>query len=288
MKVNHIEGSGGIESLRERGRITGMRVRYALNKRLLRDPQSRRLFSQYKPSLCAPQSRILGELRTQGISITSLDELFGESAPGRWKAILALSSRFLDGELDGEADDGPQSSVHIGDPLFGLGISPIVLDAVNSFFELWSKLNQFGIGSSFPTPGSFTPRIRNQLWHRDQWDQVKVFLYLTDVDEGNGALEYIPESRRGGRHESLCPLPSGDGPEGYLRAAEKVVGDRVAAADRIVCMAPRIAGVLRHGRAAPRGIRTHSHQDHHDLGLLSTLCHGRSRLPVYRPGRIGA
>ena len=44
---------------------------------------------------------------------------------------------------------------------------------------------------------------------------MKIFLFLSDVDDDSGPTEYIPETRKGGRYASLCPTASGNLP-GHL------------------------------------------------------------------------
>jgi len=272
MNVVSERGRADIENVAERAAIVNARSHYALNKHLLRDPQSRRLFRQHAQELNLIQSRVLGELQAQGISVISLDELFGHADSNRWAALLVIADRFLERVFAGAADDDPQPVVAVDDPLFRLGIEPPVLAVVNSFYQLWSKLNQYGMKISLPKgEGSMAPRIGAQSWHRDQWEQVKLFLYLTDVDERNGALEYIPESRRGGRYADLCPMPSGLGPEGYLHTREGLVEERVPEEGRIVCSAPRGSLVFCDSAGLHRG------------GYAVTHCRLVSTWAYYRP-----
>jgi Phytanoyl-CoA dioxygenase (PhyH) len=235
--------------------IARARFRYAIDQKIARDPRSRRLFAANRPVLKGTPARVLATLADRGIAIASLDDLMGRSDPERWAKIVAIGGQYLDGELgrmgvgspDGGADErrtgaeaggaGATPAVAPDDPLFGLGLCPYVLDVVNSFFGLWSQLCQFGLRLSMPR-ADVTPRQSAQAWHRDQWDQVKVFLYLTDVDEGNGALEYIPASRRGGQYAGLCQMPAGFGADGYLHPSSALIEQSVPAADRTCCAAP--------------------------------------------------
>ena len=236
--MNRFEANVGLEGLLQRAKFVGCE-RYALNKRLLRDPHSRRLFYHHRPGLCALQARVLDELRTQGISMTSLEELFGESARQQWKEIIAIADRFLARELAGVTDgDELQPAVRIDDPLFRLGIAPVVLDVVNSFYGLWSKLKQFDI-ASFPNsdPSALESETSSGIGisgSRSRCSSTR----RTSTKETEG-IEYIPESRRGGRYANLCPLPRGSGPDGYLQIPETLVEERVVKADRVVCSAPR-------------------------------------------------
>ena len=58
-------------------------------------------------------------------------------------------------------------------------------------------------------PGS--TRVSSQRWHRDYNDErlVKVFIYLTDVDEDTGPLEYVPGSTLGGEYAQGVAVEAG-------------------------------------------------------------------------------
>jgi hypothetical protein len=243
--------------LAQRLLIARARFRYALDRNLGGDPRSRRQFAAERPILGGTPARILADLMERGVAVAALDELLGRPDPGRWAAIVAIAGRYLQealgrmgaeprtrfGGVDGRNNPGARGvgagpAVAIDDPLFRLGLEPCVLDVVNSFFGLRSKLNQYSLRLSMPRSENLAPRQSAQAWHRDQWGQVKVFLYLTDVDEGNGALEYIPASRRGGRHAGLCPMPAGHGADGYLHPPEAQVEARVPREDRVCCASP--------------------------------------------------
>jgi hypothetical protein len=218
---------------------TRSRIDYGLDKHILRDAQSRQSFQQHPPSLDETQRRVLAELQSRGISMTSLELLLSHLNSNHRARLVAIADRLLGRMISGVPNQDPQIEVSVDDPLFRLGLERKVLDVVNSFYQLWSRLNQFGMSVDFPaSDGSTAPRKGTQRWHRDQWKQVRVFLYLSDVDEGNGALEYIPGSRAGGRHADLCPMPRGLGPDYYLHTPDGLVEERVPRGERTVCSGP--------------------------------------------------
>jgi hypothetical protein len=59
----------------------------------------------------------------------------------------------------------------------------------NSYFGMLTKLRYFNVWHNFPTQD---PPKASQLWHRDPEDRavLKMFVYLTDVDENCGPLSY--------------------------------------------------------------------------------------------------
>ena len=50
-------------------------------------------------------------------------------------------------------------------------------------------------------------RIASQVWHRDSEDSrlLKVFIYLNDVDENNGCLEFVSKTSNGLEYSNLEP-----------------------------------------------------------------------------------
>ena len=92
------------------------------------------------------------------------------------------------------------------DPWLRLGVSDRLLDIVNSYFGLWSKLTYVDLWYTPPAaPG--VPRVSSQRWHRDYNDErlIKVFLYLVDVDEDTGPLEYVAGSTVDGPYGDAWP-----------------------------------------------------------------------------------
>ena len=75
--------------------------------------------------------------------------------------------------------------------------APIV-DVANAYFNMFTRVSYFNIWHTFSTP---VHARATQLWHRDPEDRyiLKVFLYLSDVDDGAGPFTYAAGShpRRG-------------------------------------------------------------------------------------------
>jgi hypothetical protein len=70
-------------------------------------------------------------------------------------------------------------------------LQPEILNMANSYFGMLTKLQYYNGWHTFPTQA---PPRESQLWHRDPEDRyvLKMFVYLTDVDEGAGPLTYAP------------------------------------------------------------------------------------------------
>ena len=84
-------------------------------------------------------------------------------------------------------------------PWIQLGAAPRLLDVVNAYLGLWSKLSYVDQWYTTPNPEA-AARVASQRWHRDYNDKhlLKVFLYMSDVDAGAGPFEYVPGSMIGG------------------------------------------------------------------------------------------
>jgi hypothetical protein len=72
------------------------------------------------------------------------------------------------------------------------------LDIADNYYGEAAKIRIATIWRVAPIPEGVPepPRKGSQLWHRDQTDGkiLKVFIYFSDVDEGTGAMEYVPDS----------------------------------------------------------------------------------------------
>jgi hypothetical protein len=211
------------------------RATYRVHDRVLSNPGSRRRFSAQLPTLDLQQKRVLDGLKTRGVSVLSLEEFFPGADEDLWTRLKAESDRFagrVEAELaernakeaarerSGKAREKPLGKgdyifralgkevpkLPPDDPWLELGLSDRMLDVVNSYLGLMSKLTYVDLWYTPPAaPG--VERVSSQRWHRDYNDRrlVKVFLYLTDVDERTGPLEYVPGSALDGEYAGEWP-----------------------------------------------------------------------------------
>jgi hypothetical protein len=197
----------------------------------LRNAESRRVFLSTVPELNQTQQRIVRELVDHGIAFGHFDELLADSR--LWNVLSAEMDSFLhsdtvqqdvaeyrEGSRAGEWNKGylirkyPDKAVVAEDsPWVRLALNSRLLNVVNSYLELQSKLYYFDLWYTLPATGIATA---SQNWHRDPEDRklVKIFLYFSDVTEDAGPLQYVPGSRRSGgpyshlwrkRHEAYPP-----------------------------------------------------------------------------------
>ncbi|HWM90777.1 MAG TPA: phytanoyl-CoA dioxygenase family protein [Thermoanaerobaculia bacterium] len=214
---------------------------------------SRRRFEAQRPALGETQARVVEDLRRDGFARAEVRELI----PHLWEEAAEAGRAFVAGErvrrgieaYRPEAGKGKdyivklwdsRPSVPLDDPWLRIGLSPALLDTVNSYLGLWSKLNYVDAWYTIPSPLE-RQAVASQRWHRDPEDQrlVKAFLYLSNVDEGAGPLQYVRGSHGQGRHARLWPNPD-PGTASYPPEGE--VEAKIPVEDRVVCTGP--AGTL--------------------------------------------
>jgi len=196
------------------------------------------------------QERIVDSLRRDGVAVGAFRDLFDESRWGELEADAAGFIRQTEELVANHREEleqkkyllrrfwsKKQSENHrfsLGDPWLRVFASDVVLEIVNSYRDEWTKL--YYIDNWFTVPFlDSTERLASQRWHRDPEDEhvVKVFLYLTDVDEGAGPFEYIRGSTRGGRYGALWPWEAG-----VFYPPQTELVEAVAPSDRLILAGP--------------------------------------------------
>ena len=176
------------------------------------------------PRLNEVQRRAVDALQADGIAVLRCQALLGEHL---WREALADVAPFVSGAGNASAaavdrpshkDDvilrrfgirtkkrqPPVETLSLADPWLRIAASELTLDIVNTYREQWTRL--FYVDNWFTVPYPNAPdRIASQQWHRDPEDEhvVKVFVYLSDVDEESGPFEYVRDSTTGGRYGDL-------------------------------------------------------------------------------------
>jgi hypothetical protein len=196
----------------------GIRATYELHDRLLSNRASRGSYGEAPPALDDLQRSILSDVREQGYSLRSFDDVVADA--GTWTELVGQRDSFIASTEADLAAGGDHVRVRPGkefvvrlwsygvelgpdDPWFRVVSSRRLLDLANAYLEMWSKLEYVDVWYSVPQPES-GQRISSQRWHRDYNDKhlLKVFLYLVDVDEQMGPFQYVAGSQPGGPYES--------------------------------------------------------------------------------------
>jgi Phytanoyl-CoA dioxygenase (PhyH) len=190
----------------------GIRATYELHDRVLSNRKSRSRFADDQPELDDVQQRIVSEVDAEGYSVLPFSELFPE--PVWWSDIEAQRDRFVEhteanlaaGKV--RVREGKEFVVRLhsygvdvgpDDPWFRAASSRRMLDVANAYLRMWSKLEYVDVWYTVPQQEGME-RISSQRWHRDYNDKhlLKAFLYLVDVDDAMGPLQYVPGSQPGG------------------------------------------------------------------------------------------
>ncbi len=147
---------------------------------------------------------MLADLNQDGVARTTVGALLGEAAEWaelraaveraeRERALEIAAARKAAGEAGVKKgflfDLLSQRAVAPENPYRRFGLLPPIRQVVNGYFGLCARLQYYNVWHSFSTDA---PPQRSQFWHRDQEDYlvVKVFVYLSEVDEGAGPLSY--------------------------------------------------------------------------------------------------
>jgi hypothetical protein len=223
----------------------GIAGTYELHDRMLVNRASRLRFARARPQLDDVQQRILRSLADEGWCSIALQELFPDPAVRErldrsGAEFIAATEEGFRREEAGEESGLTRTSkdfvvrrhgwgVMLGpdDPWLALALDPRLLDLANSYLGLWSKIEYVDLWYTKPAPAD-AERRASQKWHRDYNDRhlLKVFVYLSDVDEEAGPFEYVPRSAPGGQLGGLWPWrPLGDTYPPQDELAEEI-GDR--------------------------------------------------------------
>lgn len=167
--------------------------------------------------------RVVSDLNEHGVAVTSVDTLLcgNQSYADLLTAIDGLESN-LAGNL-AEARSGSGKTDAIGRKVFNvemLGERPIfdicdvyagfalqdeILGIANSYLNMYSSLRYYNVWHTFATDAHAR---ESQLWHRDREDfhVLKMFLYISDVDENSGPFNYVTGTHPKGARQETAPF----------------------------------------------------------------------------------
>jgi hypothetical protein len=238
-----------------------LRLKFEFDWRWNRNPASHRSFSRTPPSLNILQQRLLAELNEKGVALCRFHELLDDSDNSNlWTRLLKQIEAFTSSEhiqasiaklqvafsekQDANAvahyilsyyDQSTKPLIHSGTPLLDLALNPRILDVVNSYLGMWSRLIYFDMWHTLPL--NTDTRILSQRWHRDPEDRkkIRIFLYFSEVDEQAGAMEYFAGSQLGGKYQDLFPWRD---PLRYPYPPEQELERQIPPAQRITLSGP--------------------------------------------------
>lgn len=176
-----------VTSLRDRYRMAAHEMGAALGRRRLRSGRS------------ALTDEIVADLRTEGVHVTTVDRLFGPSAP-TYRAAIAAAGELVAGRGTGAPVRWHRSTASIDldhqellgrlPELFMLGLDAALLAVAEHYLGLPVGYHGAVLRHS-PVDGR---QVGPRRWHRDAEDfhVLRTVLYLNDVDEDGGPFEYLP------------------------------------------------------------------------------------------------
>jgi hypothetical protein len=198
--------------------LKGIVATYTVHDRVLANRRARRHFEHAPPVLDETQGRVLADLEQRDYAVLPLADLCDEDTVA---AVLAEGEPFAARAAKAESHDPTKDylvrryergqEIAPDSPWLACVLSDRLVDLANAYLRMWSKLEYVDFWYSVPVDDD-ARRVQSQRWHRD-WDDLnllKAFLYLVDVDEHTGPMEFIAGSARGGILGDLYPpLPRG-------------------------------------------------------------------------------
>jgi Phytanoyl-CoA dioxygenase (PhyH) len=187
-------------------------------------------YQHRKEPMAATPERLLNQLIRDGIVITSVAELLGdtslydelEASLRKREADLAdrIDSARKNIDIQGKVKSylipllGSRPLLNPDDIFVRFALQRQLLGIVNGYFGMFAKLHYYNVWHNFATTNE--PR-ESQMWHRDPEDRyiLKVFVYFTDIDEGAGPLSYVPGTHA--RGDLKLEAPSTVYLEGHTR-----------------------------------------------------------------------
>jgi Phytanoyl-CoA dioxygenase (PhyH) len=140
---------------------------------------------------------LLAELKERGIAVRPFDAVFRDRS-----ALERLTEAAKAHEGSGSPTKDflrrlMPASVTLDSPYVTLALEPQVVALANAYLGMRSYLRALDVWLNIPTPD---PPKLSQLWHRDYDDAInlKLFVYLSDVDERTGPFTFAPGTQPGG------------------------------------------------------------------------------------------
>jgi hypothetical protein len=200
-----------------------------LRWRWMRNGRARLAFALRAPILDSCKAEIVKDLRESGISVrrgiggAKLLESLRADALGRFEAVwdgqgLRMSTTdWTASRADLPAHEAKDFLVRLipsrlrADSVYlRFALQEDLLGIADFYLGMYAQLRAVHLWLNYPTEGAARS---TQLWHRDADDVVnlKVFTYLTDVDEFSGPFAYAPGTHPFGRRCELQPKPFAPG-----------------------------------------------------------------------------
>ena len=192
------------------------------------------ILKKHKPQLAPADQKVLDDLQTHGIHATTVERHLGSRECFRAvkeEAEALINRPEIQSQIEQRKSKqgtkwyvvrvfGYKPQLPVPPALAAFVLNDRILDVVNSYLGLCCRLKYLDIWYNLPVEEE-EPSIDSERWHRDNEDTklIKLFLYLTDVDEQTGPLTYLRGSQPGGRYGDVFPNDPPNGsfpPDGAL------------------------------------------------------------------------
>lgn len=177
---------------------------------LFSNREGRRIFLRERPKFSPLEKRIADDLKSDGIAITHIDELFSGqnilqelqkfSNEARSMSEVSRKKKFL---LDLW---GLNPIIDLEHPFVKISLENSVLNIISEYLAVCPKFYYYLLNVALPVPEG-ERAVQSQRWHRDPEDKkmCKMFIYLNDVDMETGPFFYVKGSQYGGKWRRFWP-----------------------------------------------------------------------------------
>ncbi len=241
------------------------RARFSLKNWQKTNKNAQKLLLMDPPSLSSTQHQAIDNLNQNGIHQTTLNKYITNFDFNELKRDVRnlLESNIIQEQINSRCSYhagkwyvvrafGFKRKVSMPTSLANLLLSDAIIDTVNSYFGLYGRLVYCDIWHNIARY-DHEPMLDSEQWHRDHEDKrlLKIILYLSDVEQSNGPLEYIHGTQPGGDHEMLF---SNDPPYSSC-ASEEQIREKISSSQFYNCVGKSGSLVFFDARGLHRGGR---------------------------------
>jgi ectoine hydroxylase-related dioxygenase (phytanoyl-CoA dioxygenase family) len=161
------------------------------------------------------QQQVIDDLRKHGICVIHISDLFPDDSFQQLRELAETyvqqpsNQEMIETIRRGARRDAPGGKdylirllgetpvIHRDDALLQFSLDRKILTIVCGYLNMFTRLVYMNLWLNLPSRG---PETLSQRWHRDPEDrkQVKLFLYLSDINEQNGPFCYMRDSHHTG------------------------------------------------------------------------------------------
>jgi len=163
---------------------------------------ARDLYRSNPVTLSSLEQKLVDELSTTGITTSTLEELFGEEHTLEVLRAYTKSLPAPKGDEIAMKKEGFQTrlwsvkpELDFSNPYLRLALDQRVFNVTHAYMKMWTKLKYYDLAITHTVTENAQAQY-SQRWHRDPEEKrmVKLFIYLTDVDDGCGPFTFVPGS----------------------------------------------------------------------------------------------